>query len=98
MRIYRNIGFLLFQFLIPTFQIVVFCLAIGRNLKGIKLAYTNDDTFAFPLELVCNNTDIDNGLINVTNLGQLYVDKLLHDDAFDMVSLCVCHFYSNALR
>lgn len=86
MRIYRNPGLLLFQFFIPTFQIVIFSLAIGRNLTGIKIAYTNDDTgFFLPLDLICDNTDIDNGLKNVSSFGELYFSKLLQDGSFDMV-------------
>ena len=64
------------------------------------MAYTNDDTnFPLPLSSVCNNTDIDNGLLNVSNLGQLYVNKLLQDDTFNMVSgLYVCRYVIKVLR
>lgn len=97
MRIYRNPGLLIFQFFIPTFQIVLFSLAIGRNLNGIKIAYSNQDVGLFlpfvnhtiyvPLYPTCNNTDIDNGLMNVSSLGELYISKLLQDRTFDMVIL-----------
>ncbi len=84
MRIYRNPGLLIFQFFIPTFQIIIFSLAVGRNLTGIKLAYTNNDTDIY-LYGICNNTDIGNGLKNVSNLGELYVSKLAKDETFDLV-------------
>ena len=89
MHIFRNPGLLLFQFLIPTFQIVLFILAIGRNLKGLKVAYTNDDTVkpaGLNLSLICKNTDIDRGLLDYTNLGDLYISKLQEDDTFDLVN------------
>lgn len=88
MRIYRNPGLLLFQFFIPTFQIALFALAIGRNLTGIRIAYTNADTglpFPIPLHAICNDTSVNNGLVNVSSFGELYVSKLLEDRTFDMV-------------
>jgi len=33
---WRNIGFLVFQFLIPVIQVTVFCLAIGRNPNQVR--------------------------------------------------------------
>ncbi len=44
MRILRNPGILLFQFILPTFQICLFCWAIGRDLTGINVAVVNNDT------------------------------------------------------
>ena len=34
---------LLFQFLLPALEVVVFCFAIGRNLEGIGLVLVNQD-------------------------------------------------------
>ena len=42
-KIYRNLGLLLFQFILPTIQVVLFCLAIGKPLSGISLAVSNQD-------------------------------------------------------
>ena len=42
-RMWRNIAFLLFQFLIPTLQVPLFCLAIGRNPAGMTVAIVNDE-------------------------------------------------------
>eukprot|EP00095_Tigriopus_kingsejongensis_P012233 snap_masked-scaffold87_size395581-processed-gene-0.4 protein:Tk12233 transcript:snap_masked-scaffold87_size395581-processed-gene-0.4-mRNA-1 annotation:"abc transporter g family member 20 isoform x2" len=42
-RMWRNIGFLIFQFIIPTVQVALFCLAIGRDPRDIVLAVVNDD-------------------------------------------------------
>ena len=43
MRIYRNPGLLFFQFLLPTIQVALFCLAVGRNLEGVNVAYVDAD-------------------------------------------------------
>ncbi len=43
MRIVRNPGLLLFQFILPTFQICLFCWAIGGDLRGIDVAVVNKD-------------------------------------------------------
>eukprot|EP00096_Caligus_rogercresseyi_P014658 TRINITY_DN7173_c0_g1_i1.p1 TRINITY_DN7173_c0_g1~~TRINITY_DN7173_c0_g1_i1.p1 ORF type:complete len:745 (+),score=193.02 TRINITY_DN7173_c0_g1_i1:231-2465(+) len=42
-RMWRNIGFLIFQFILPTIQVSLFCLAIGGDLKGMSLAVANED-------------------------------------------------------
>jgi ABC-type multidrug transport system ATPase subunit/ABC-type multidrug transport system permease subunit len=42
-RTIRNPGLLLFQFILPALEVVVFCLAIGRNLEGIGLVLINQD-------------------------------------------------------
>uniref|UniRef100_A0A0K2U568 ATP-binding cassette sub-family G member 20 n=1 Tax=Lepeophtheirus salmonis TaxID=72036 RepID=A0A0K2U568_LEPSM len=42
-RMWRNITFLLFQFIIPTIQVTLFCIAIGRDIKGLSMAVVNDD-------------------------------------------------------
>ena len=78
----------MYQILIPSLILVLLILTMGRNLKGIKLSYTNDDKglpSGLPLSYFCSNTDFDNGLVNVPNLGELYVSKLLEDDTFVMV-------------
>ncbi|XP_074652584.1 ABC transporter G family member 20-like isoform X2 [Tubulanus polymorphus] len=40
----RNIGFLLFQFLLPAFQILLFCLCIGGDPKDLPMAVVNNET------------------------------------------------------
>ncbi len=95
MKIIRNPGLLLFQFLLPTLQIALFCFAIGNNLEGIKTAYLNLDTglngsgFPFSADFhlynICNNTDDDGGLFGVETLGQLYINKLKKDPTFELV-------------
>ena len=42
-RMWRNLAFLLFQFFIPTLQVTLFCLAIGRNPAGMTVAVVNDE-------------------------------------------------------
>ncbi len=40
-RMWRNLGFLIFQFIIPTVQVALFCLAIGREPQDLSLAVVN---------------------------------------------------------
>ena len=85
-RIYRNPILLLFQFILPTIQVAVFCWAVGGNLKRVKTAYVNDDVFSGSLYDLCNVTDPSHeGLVNVSSFGELYISKLLSDTTFDMV-------------
>ena len=42
-RMWRNLGFLVFQFIIPTVQVSLFCLAIGRDPKGMTVAVVNGE-------------------------------------------------------
>ena len=89
-HIYRNPGLLLFQFLVPVFQICIFSLAIGGNLEGIKVSYVNEDSglpFGINLSSYCNNTDVDGGLVKYSNLGQLYVNQLKYHTNLVAVSL-----------
>ncbi|XP_053619497.1 ABC transporter G family member 23 isoform X2 [Plodia interpunctella] len=43
LRMWRNIGVMLFIFVLPVMQVILFCLAIGRDPSGLKLAVVNDD-------------------------------------------------------
>ncbi len=40
----RNIGFLLFQFLIPVIQMALFCLCIGKQPNDLKFGIVNNET------------------------------------------------------
>lgn len=42
-RMWRNLGFLTFQFIIPAVQVALFCLAIGREPTNLSLAVINAD-------------------------------------------------------
>ena len=85
-RIYRNPILLLFQFILPTIQVALFCWAVGGDLRGVKTSYVNYDSFGGNLYDQCNVTDpVHGGLQNVSSLGELYVSKLLADRTFDMV-------------
>jgi len=44
-RMWRNLGFLVFQFIIPTVQVSLFCLAIGRDPVGMTVAVVNEEIF-----------------------------------------------------
>ncbi|XP_026494519.2 ABC transporter G family member 23 [Vanessa tameamea] len=43
LRMWRNIGVMLFIFALPVMQVILFCLAIGRDPSGLRLAVVNDD-------------------------------------------------------
>jgi hypothetical protein len=56
----RNLGFLLFQFLIPVIQMALFCLCIGRQPYNLKFGIVNNETI--------ERSDY--------NAGALYVNEL----------------------
>ncbi|XP_026316608.1 ABC transporter G family member 23 isoform X1 [Hyposmocoma kahamanoa] len=43
LRMWRNIGVMLFIFVLPVMQVILFCMAIGRDPVGLKLAIVNND-------------------------------------------------------
>ena len=72
----RNIGFLVFQFFIPLFQMALFCLCIGREPYDIKFGIVNNET----------NTSAIN-VFNFTiprNASLIYINEL-DNYTFDMV-------------
>lgn len=44
LRMWRNVGVMLFIFALPVMQVILFCLAIGGDPKGLKLAVVNHET------------------------------------------------------
>ncbi|XP_019699572.1 ABC transporter G family member 23 isoform X3 [Harpegnathos saltator] len=45
LRMWRNVGVMLFIFALPVMQVILFCLAIGRDPTGLKLAIVNQEMF-----------------------------------------------------
>ncbi|XP_055699342.1 ABC transporter G family member 23 isoform X2 [Phlebotomus papatasi] len=43
LRMWRNVGVMLFIFALPVMQVILFCLAIGRDPTGLKLAIVNQE-------------------------------------------------------
>lgn len=43
LRMVRNVGVMLFIFALPVMQVVLFCLAIGRDPTGLRLAVVNQE-------------------------------------------------------
>lgn len=41
LRMWRNVGVMLFIFALPVMQVILFCLAIGRDPTGLRLAIAN---------------------------------------------------------
>ncbi|XP_003390840.2 PREDICTED: ABC transporter G family member 20-like [Amphimedon queenslandica] len=78
-RIYRNPGLLIFQFLLPAFQIVLFCLAIGGNFSGVSVAIMNSDRGINYSEATGMGEYIFDKCTpfeNMDNFGSLFVSKL----------------------
>lgn len=40
---WRNVGVMLFIFALPVMQVILFCLAIGRDPTGLRLAIANGE-------------------------------------------------------
>ncbi|XP_065841203.1 ABC transporter G family member 20-like [Oscarella lobularis] len=76
-RFRRNLGLLLFQFLLPSIQIILFCLAIGGNPRDLSVSIVNKDR------------GMSVGSLNF-NLGPLFVqsldNKTIHKVPFDSLS------------
>ncbi|KAG8230398.1 hypothetical protein J437_LFUL009871 [Ladona fulva] len=43
LRMWRNVGVMLFIFALPVMQVILFCLAIGRDPTGLRLAVVNHE-------------------------------------------------------
>ncbi len=48
-QLIRNVAFLIFQFVLPAFQVSLFCLAIGKNPKGIDLGVIYEGSNVGPI-------------------------------------------------
>ncbi|CAF3240969.1 unnamed protein product [Rotaria sp. Silwood2] len=77
----RNIGLLLFQFLIPVIQVSLFCLCIGRNAEHISMAlYNGEAVNGFPT----GNLSLQ--LLNKINSEQIHFTSFNDfDKAIDLV-------------
>ncbi|OWF47833.1 ABC transporter G family member 20 [Mizuhopecten yessoensis] len=64
----RNIGFLLFEFILPSIQIVLFCLCIGGDPYNLKVAIFNNETSGFSHLFIQN---LDNTTINKVMFSDL---------------------------
>ncbi|KAI0241754.1 ABC transporter G family member 20 [Lamellibrachia satsuma] len=49
----RRLGFLIFEFLLPSIQIVLFCLCIGRQPYDLAIAVVNNETCVQPFSASC---------------------------------------------
>ena len=76
---------LIYLFISPSIQFVVFFLASGGDLKDVRVAYSNNDVFMdnqLNLSTLCNGTPNFNRHLN---LGQLYMSILEDDETFKLV-------------
>ncbi|KAG5345492.1 ABCGN protein, partial [Acromyrmex charruanus] len=82
LRMWRNIGVMLFIFALPVMQVILFCLAIGRDPTGLKLAIVNHEMFyenmTCPVSTNCSFTFLScrylNFLDNETMIKVYYPD------------------------
>ncbi|XP_028899299.1 ABC transporter G family member 23 isoform X1 [Zeugodacus cucurbitae] len=61
LRMWRNVGVMLFIFALPVMQVILFCLAIGRDPTGLNLAIVNsemNDTNVCHWENNCHFTNL----------------------------------------
>ncbi|KAK7792210.1 hypothetical protein R5R35_000492 [Gryllus longicercus] len=58
LRMWRNVGVMLFIFALPVMQVILFCLAIGRDPTGLRLAIVNHEVMDYrsgcPIEYGCS--------------------------------------------
>ncbi|CAH0398024.1 unnamed protein product [Chilo suppressalis] len=70
LRMWRNVGVMMFIFVLPVMQVILFCLAIGRDPTDLKLAIVNDDA-----QLV-NGECMFNSSCSMKNLSCRYLSHL----------------------
>jgi ABC-type multidrug transport system permease subunit len=75
-KIYRNPWLVIFQFLMPTLQVSLLCLTIGRNLHGVNLAYFNNDRGG--------SVDGCKGHSYLNGTGEWFIDILAKDNTFTL--------------
>ncbi|GAB1869390.1 ABC transporter G family member 20 isoform X2 [Camponotus japonicus] len=62
LRMWRNVGVMLFIFALPVMQVILFCLAIGRDPEDLKVAIVNKEMFyenmTCPISTDCSFTHL----------------------------------------
>jgi len=84
----RNLKVLLFTIINPIFTFLLFSSAVGKQIKGLKVVYANDDYLpdSSSLSFLCNNSDMNVHLDMYENLGQLFTDELTYSTSLSPVS------------
>ncbi|XP_050449540.1 ABC transporter G family member 23 isoform X2 [Cataglyphis hispanica] len=90
LRMWRNVGVMLFIFALPVMQVILFCLAIGRDPEDLKLAIVNKEMFfdnlTCPLTTDCSFTYLSCRYLNFLDKDTItkeYYENL--DTAMDAV-------------
>jgi len=52
----KGVGAMIFQFILPSIQVILFCIAIGKDPQHIHMGVINQDTYAGPLPIPANIT------------------------------------------
>ncbi|CAG9760884.1 unnamed protein product [Ceutorhynchus assimilis] len=78
LRMWRNVGVMLFIFALPVMQVILFCLAIGGDPKGLKLAIVNHEVGYFnqtyldcPYEVGCKFSNLSCRYIEAVNTSTI---------------------------
>lgn len=69
---WRNVGVILFIFVLPVIQVILFCLAIGRDPTNLNLAIVNgemNDTVTLNLQNLNTQTFFNSPLDTLGNLS-----------------------------
>ncbi|XP_076265826.1 ABC-type transporter snustorr isoform X2 [Rhynchophorus ferrugineus] len=85
LRMWRNVGVMLFIFALPVMQVILFCLAIGGDPRGLKLAIVNEEatyinkTFQpCPFEFGCSATNLSCRYLHTVNTST--ITKVFYPD------------------
>ncbi|XP_046748724.1 ABC transporter G family member 23 isoform X2 [Diprion similis] len=89
LRMWRNVGVMLFIFALPVMQVILFCLAIGRDPTGLKIAIVNHEmtwgNLSCPVEGNCSLSNLSCRYIkfldNKTMVKEYYPDPTSAMDA-----------------
>ncbi|XP_072155467.1 ABC transporter G family member 20 isoform X2 [Bemisia tabaci] len=85
LRMWRNVGVMLFIFVLPVMQVILFCLAIGRDPTGLHLAIVNHE-MDFNSSYCPINTNCTFSYLSCRYLNSLPNDTIIQDHYRDVES------------
>ncbi|KAH9396286.1 hypothetical protein TYRP_019686 [Tyrophagus putrescentiae] len=90
----RNVILMLFQFMLPTIEVILFCACIGLNLHSIPVAVYDGDQSAFS-ERILNTLNPDVIKQKMFNSSEDAIEAVRH--GFASTALTMCSNFSNYL-
>lgn len=100
LRMWRNVGVMLFIFALPVMQVILFCLAIGRDPNGLKLAVANmemNGTVSQKLQDIFHRSPSMIFFLLSTRNASLNLDVILADSLVDIWATWIKVFYANII-